>query len=213
MTMARPQQTHLSSLRALSPRGEKRGFAAIVDVTCAILAEKVLFGIEGAAEIPFSPAGRRWPEGSDEGAPRMADNNDITKRRPGKTTQARHLRKNDTEEEYRLWSDLRGRRLNRHKFTRQIPLGPYVVDFLCRDKLLIVEIDGFQHAASPADIIRTHWLNTQGYSVLRFWNHEVLKERRAVLETVLAALEGQIFQRDDVLRFHPAIQPQAEISK
>jgi very-short-patch-repair endonuclease len=143
----------------------------------------------------------------------MPDSNDITKRRPGKTKQARHLRKNDTEEEYRLWSDLRGRRLNGYKFARQIPLGPYVVDFLCRDILLIVEIDGFQHAESSSDIVRTRWLNAQGYSVLRFWNHEVLKERRAVLETILAALEGQIFQRDDILRFYPAIQSTVEISR
>ncbi|WP_371108609.1 endonuclease domain-containing protein [Rhizobium sp. RCC_161_2] len=143
----------------------------------------------------------------------MPDNNDITKRRPGKTQQARRLRKNDTEEEYRLWSDLRGRRLNGHKFARQIPLGPYVVDFLCRDKLLIVEIDGFQHATSPSDIVRTHWLNTQGYSVLRFWNHEITRERRAVLETILAALEGRIFERDDILRFYPAIKPTGEISQ
>lgn len=136
----------------------------------------------------------------------MPDNNDITKRRPGKTQQARRLRKTNTEEEYRLWSDLRDRRLNGHKFARQIPLGPYVVDFLCRDKSLIVEIDGFQHAASPSDVIRSRWLNTHGYSVLRFWNHEITSECRAVLETVLAALEGQIFERDDVLRFYPAIQ-------
>jgi len=143
----------------------------------------------------------------------MPSDDDITKRRPGKTRQARHLRKNDTEEEYRLWSDLRGRRLNGYKFARQIPLGPYIVDFLCRDKLLIIEIDGFQHAASPSDINRTRWLNTQGYSVLRFWNHEVLRARRAVLETVLAALEGQIFQRDDAIRFSPAIRPTMEIGR
>ncbi len=137
---------------------------------------------------------------------RMQDDTDITKRRPGKTQQARHLRKNDTEEEYRLWSDLRGRRLNGYKFARQIPLGPYVIDFLCRDRLLIVEIEGLQHAASQSDIIRTRWLNEHGYSVLRFWNHEITRERRAVLETILAALEGRIFARDDILRFYPAIQ-------
>jgi very-short-patch-repair endonuclease len=137
----------------------------------------------------------------------MPDNDDITKRRPGKTQQARRLRKTNTEEEYRLWSDLRDRRLNGHKFARQIPLGPYVVDFLCRDKSLIVEIDGFQHATSSSDMIRTHWLNANGYSVLRFWNHEITRERQPVLETIFAALDGRIFERDDILRFYPAIKP------
>jgi very-short-patch-repair endonuclease len=66
--------------------------------------------------------------------------------------------------------------LNGHKFSRQIPLGPYVADFVYRDSRLIVEIDGSQHAESAADIVRTRWLNAGGYSVLRFWNHEVLRE-------------------------------------
>jgi very-short-patch-repair endonuclease len=136
----------------------------------------------------------------------MPDDNDITKRRPGKTQQARRLRHDETEEEYRLWSDLRDRRLNRYKFSRQIPLGPYVVDFVCRDKQLIVEIDGSQHSESRLDIIRTEWLNAYGYSVLRFWNHEVLRERRAVLEAILAALEGKLSESNDVLRFYPAVR-------
>jgi very-short-patch-repair endonuclease len=176
-----------------------------------ILSRHVLFGTMVTFGLPFSPAGRRWPEGSDEGGLLREDH--ITKRRPGKTETARRLRENDTEEEYRLWSDLRNRRLNGYKFARQIPLGLYVVDFICREKGLIIEIDGAQHAASQADIVRTDWLNHQGYSVLRFWNHEVLRERRAVLETILAALEGQIFCRDDILRFYPAIKRSEEIGE
>ena len=206
------QQSPSSALRAPSPRGEKVGFAAIVSFTHARLAERLLFHIEGAAKIPFSPRGE-GARRADEGALPMPDNNDITKRRPGKTQQARRLRKTNTEEEYRLWSDLRDRRLTGHKFARQIPLGPYVVDFLCRDKSLIVEIDGFQHARSPSDAIRTRGLNMHGYSVLRFWNHEITSERRAVLETILAALDGRIFERDDILRFYPAIKPTGEISE
>ncbi len=112
--------------------------------------------------------------------------------RPEKTGQARSLRRNETEEEYRLWSDLRARRLNGYKFTRQVPLGPFIVDFLCRDARLIVEIDGFQHAESLSDQRRTEWLNANGYSVLRFWNQEIARERRSVLETILAALEGRL---------------------
>jgi very-short-patch-repair endonuclease len=129
---------------------------------------------------------------------------DITKRRPGKTTQARRLRQNETEEEYRLWSELRNRLLNGYKFSRQVPLGPYVVDFICREERLVVEIDGFHHAESQSDIARTQWLNAKGYSVLRFWNHEITRGRRAVLDTTLAALNGQMTERCDTTRFYPS---------
>ncbi|SSC66847.1 endonuclease domain-containing protein [Ciceribacter selenitireducens] len=132
------------------------------------------------------------------------DQQDITKRRPGKTDQARALRQNETEAEFRLWSDLRNRQLNGHRFSRQVPLGAYVADFVCRERRLIVELDGSQHAESMADEVRTRWLNDHGYSVLRSWNDEVLKERRAVLETILAVLEGRIFARCETLRFSPA---------
>ncbi|WP_184469586.1 endonuclease domain-containing protein [Rhizobium esperanzae] len=130
----------------------------------------------------------------------MSDPEDIRK-----TRQARKLRQTETEEEYRLWGDLRNRQLNGYKFTRQAPLGTYIADFLCREERLIVEIDGFQHADNRSDTARTLWLNQAGYSILRFWNHEITRERRAVLETILAALERRIFQRDDILRFYPAI--------
>ncbi|SIQ19220.1 Very-short-patch-repair endonuclease [Rhizobium sp. RU35A] len=128
----------------------------------------------------------------------------VTKRRPGKTKHARHLRQLETEEEHYLWSDLRGRRLNGYKFARQIPLGPYVVDFLCREKGLVVELDGSQHAESLHDIVRTRWLNNQGYAVIRFWNHEVLRERLAVLETILAVLDGRLTEGCNTIRFSPA---------
>jgi very-short-patch-repair endonuclease len=117
---------------------------------------------------------------------------DVTKRRSGKTAFARHLRQNETEEEYNLWSDLRARRLNGFKFARQIPLGPYIADFVCRERQLVVEIDGFQHAGSRSDAARTAWLNAQGYAVLRFWNHDISKGRTSVLETILAALHGAL---------------------
>jgi very-short-patch-repair endonuclease len=126
------------------------------------------------------------------------------KRRTGSTERARKLRVDETEAEYRLWGELRGRHLNGYKFARQIPLGPYIVDFICRRQRLVVEADGFQHAESAADTIRTAWLNDHGYSVLRFWNDEVLRERRAVLETILAVLEGEISSPSPGLRFAPA---------
>jgi very-short-patch-repair endonuclease len=117
---------------------------------------------------------------------------DVRKHRSGKTAQARSLRRNETEEEHHLWNDLRARRLNGYKFARQVPLGPFIVDFLCRQARLVVEVDGFQHAGSASDHRRTKWLNANGYSVLRFWNQEISRERRSVLETILAALQGQL---------------------
>jgi very-short-patch-repair endonuclease len=129
-----------------------------------------------------------------------------TKRLPGKTVQARSLRTNDTEAEYRLWGDLRNRQLNGYKFSRQIPIGVYIVDFICREQRLVVELDGSQHAENERDGRRTEWLNGQGYSVLRFWNAEVLQERSAVLDTILAVLRGQIVERCYAIRFSPALR-------
>lgn len=154
-------------------------------------------GLVGAARLPL-PAGERVA------AKRPGEGADPTKRRAGATTRARKLRAEDTEPEYRLWSDLRGRRLNGFKFVRQIPLGPYIVDFLCRDQKLVVELDGAQHSGSASDVARTRWLNRSGYSVIRFWNDEVLRERTAVLETILAVLEGKLVAPSPDLRFAPA---------
>ena len=131
-------------------------------------------------------------------------NNDVTKRRNGATAKARNLRQDETEAELKLWNELRNRLLNGYKFTRQVPLGPYVADFVCRERSLVVELDGSQHSGSLSDIARTGWLNENGYSVLRFWNDEILRERRAVLDTILAVLSGEIFSRCDAIRFSPA---------
>ena len=160
-------------------------------------------GTVDAAVSPFSPRGE-GARRADEGAPGATKviEQDIRKHHPDKTGQARALRRNETEEGYRLWSDLRARRLNGHKFARQVPLGPYVVDFLCREERLVVEVDGFQHAESPSDQRRTEWLNANGYSVLRFWNQEILRERRSVLETTLAALQGRLAFSSELPSFY-----------
>ncbi|MGG7578688.1 endonuclease domain-containing protein [Rhizobium sp. Nf11,1] len=160
-------------------------------------------GMANVAASPFSPRGE-GARRADEGAPGATKiiKQDIRKHRPVKTAQARQLRQNETEEEYHLWSDLRSRRLNCYKFARQVPLGPFIVDFLCREKRLIVEVDGFQHAENVSDQRRTEWLNANGYSVLRFWNQEVSRERRSVLETILAALEGRLEASEETLSFY-----------
>ncbi|AJC80692.1 restriction endonuclease type II-like protein [Rhizobium etli bv. phaseoli str. IE4803] len=114
-------------------------------------------GKKGAAHLtasPFSPRGE-GARRADEGAPSATKiiRQDIRKHRPAKTGQARQLRRNET--------DLRARRLNGYKFARQVPLGPFIVDFLCREERLIVEVDGFQHAESTTDQRRTEWLNAK----------------------------------------------------
>ena len=102
---------------------------------------------------------------------------------------ARVLRKNSTDAERCLWSRLRGRRLEGVKVRRQQILGPYVVDFLCLEPKLVIEVDGGQHAERISnDLQRTEYLKVLGYRVLLFWNHEVLEDPDAVLESIRAAL-------------------------
>jgi very-short-patch-repair endonuclease len=134
---------------------------------------------------------------------------DVTKRLAGKTKQARRLRQNETVEEYHLWSDLRARWLNQYKFARQVPLGPYTVDFICREHRLVVEVDGFQHADNVYDNKRTDWQTSQGYGVLRFWSQEISRERGSVLETILAALQGRLEASTET----PSFYSQAEFTK
>jgi very-short-patch-repair endonuclease len=112
-----------------------------------------------------------------------------------KTARARELRQVENEAEETLWYHLRGRRLNGFKFVRQLPIGPYFADFACREVNLVVEVDGSQHAAQPRDRFRDETMNKNGWSVLRIWNADVLNSRKAVLETILAALEGRLESR------------------
>ena len=107
---------------------------------------------------------------------------------PEKTEFRRGLRTRQTDAERRLWHRLRDRRLAGFKFTRQESVGPYVVDFICREARLIVEADGSQHADSPHDRMRDAWLTERGYRILRFWNAEIMANTACVLDTILAAL-------------------------
>jgi len=84
-----------------------------------------------------------------------------------------------------LWSKLRARQIEGCKFRRQAPIGKYIVDFVCHEKRLIVELDGGQHAENcETDRQRDKWLGEQGYKVLRFWNNDVLTNIEGVLETI-----------------------------
>jgi very-short-patch-repair endonuclease len=103
---------------------------------------------------------------------------------PALTHLARALRRTSTDAEWRLWQHVRSRQLAGLRFRRQQPIGPFIVDFLCCEKMLIVEIDGGQHLESDSDRRRDLWLAMRGYRVLRFWNHEVLGETSGVLESI-----------------------------
>jgi very-short-patch-repair endonuclease len=99
---------------------------------------------------------------------------------------AKALRKRMTDAEQILWRHLRAHRLGGMKFKRQQPIGPFVVDFVCFDSRLVIEVDGGQHQDNEKDRTRDAWLEGQGYRVLRFWNNEVLNELPAVLEKIAA---------------------------
>ncbi|WP_235927696.1 endonuclease domain-containing protein [Sandarakinorhabdus rubra] len=101
---------------------------------------------------------------------------------------ARAMRKSMTPAERALWHLLRDRRFSGHKFRRQVPVGPFIVDFLSFADRLIVEADGGQHADNLPDEARTRWMKAQGFRVLRFWNHEILTQRELVAERLFLAL-------------------------
>jgi very-short-patch-repair endonuclease/succinate dehydrogenase flavin-adding protein (antitoxin of CptAB toxin-antitoxin module) len=101
---------------------------------------------------------------------------------------AKQLRSNMTDAEKLLWRQLRGHRLLGAKFKRQQPLGKYIVDFVCFETQLIIELDGGQHFENGADLLRDEWLRSQGFKVLRFWNNEVFKQIEAVMEKIVHEL-------------------------
>lgn len=100
---------------------------------------------------------------------------------------AKNLRKNQTEAEKLLWSRLRAKQMEGRKFRRQEPLGSYIVDFICYEEKLIIELDGGQHMEpeyAAKDKARDRWLQAQGYRVIRFWNGDIFKNLPGVLETI-----------------------------
>jgi len=99
---------------------------------------------------------------------------------------ARNMRREPTPPERTLWRVLRNFTVDGLKFRRQAPLGPYIVDFFCAEARLIVELDGITHVDEPRDAIRDAWLKARGYTVLRFWNNEVMANLDGVLEVIRA---------------------------
>jgi very-short-patch-repair endonuclease len=102
---------------------------------------------------------------------------------------ARQLRRDSTDAERHLWQKLKGRRLSGYKFVRQAPIGPYIVDFCCREKRLVIELDGGQHSdQARADARRTKQLEALGDRVVRFWNDQVMTNTDAILLEILTML-------------------------
>jgi very-short-patch-repair endonuclease len=102
---------------------------------------------------------------------------------------ARQLRRNQTDVEGKLWSRLRSRQLRSFKFRRQHPIGPFITDFCCFKRRLVVELDGGQHANRTADDQkRTAFLVARGYRVLRFWDNEVMENIDGVLQRIVEVL-------------------------
>ncbi len=130
----------------------------------------------------------------------------MSARNKGATAFARSLRKKDNDAEAALWSELRDRRLHNYKFVREWPIGRYFADFACRRKKLVIEVDGSHHVGSLHDQERDTWLNHEGWSIVRFNNILVLKEREAVLSTIVDVLERRIWaiQESVEWQFWPA---------
>ncbi|MBS3906015.1 MAG: endonuclease domain-containing protein [Syntrophaceae bacterium] len=101
----------------------------------------------------------------------------------------RQLRKNMTDTERVLWRHLRLRQIDGYKFRRQQPIGKYIVDFVCFEKKLIIEVDGGHHADQLGyDAKRSAWLEKEGFRILRFWDNQVLEEVESVKEVIVSAL-------------------------
>jgi very-short-patch-repair endonuclease len=106
-----------------------------------------------------------------------------------RTGRSRSLRRSSTRAELTLWRQLRDRQLGGFKFVRQEPVGPYYPDFVCRERHLIVEVDGGQHADSVTDRERDAFLTEIGYQIIRIWNNQIFENIEGVLQMLQSELE------------------------
>ena len=122
----------------------------------------------------------------------------------GNRTRAKSMRRKMTDAELKLWNELRAHRLMGLGFRRQFPVGRYLADFACPEKKIIVEVDGSQHAEekqSAADAVRSAELEKDGWTVLRFWNDEILRDIDGVCHHIVIAAG---LTAEDVARRAPA---------
>src|SRR5712675_2151542 len=146
----------------------------------------------GHALPPLPLAGKGWGGGASAREIAMAEKKEPTWRISSRLrANARALRKNSTDAERILWSELRDHRLNRASFRRQVPIENYIADFICHAAKLVIELDGGQHFSDgqeAADAKRSATIEARGFRVLRFSNHDVMANRAGVLETIAAAV-------------------------
>jgi pyrimidine deaminase RibD-like protein/very-short-patch-repair endonuclease len=128
-------------------------------------------------------------------------------RQLGRVRRARALRRAENDAETQMWFALRNRSLNDLKFVRQLPIGPYFADFACRERHLVVELDGCHHENNPKDKLRDHYMNLRGWSVARFLSGHALSNTGEVEDTIAAICDGRITQltEDTDFRFYPAM--------
>lgn len=112
---------------------------------------------------------------------------------------ARRLRLDQTDAETALWNRIRNRRIDGNKFVRQEPIIGYICDFVCREKRLVIEVDGGQHSESAGDAVRDERLREKGYKVIRFWNTEVLGN----IEGALTIIQSELAEAAP----HPTLSP------
>ena len=101
---------------------------------------------------------------------------------------AKRMRREPTDAEAAMWRLLRDRRFALFKFRRQVPFQNFILDFVCFEKRMIIEIDGSQHASSERDATRDAVLTSEGFRIERYWNNDVLQQPLSVLEGILAKL-------------------------
>jgi very-short-patch-repair endonuclease len=101
---------------------------------------------------------------------------------------ARNMRREPTDAEAAMWRLLRDRRLSQYKFRRQVPFQKFILDFVCFEKRVVIEIDGSQHASSERDAARDSILISEGFRIERYWNNDVLQQPSAVLEDIFVKL-------------------------
>ena len=142
--------------------------------------------------LPLPLAGEGWGGGLSASEVCMADEKDPAWKVPPRLrSNARALRRNSTDAERILWSELRDHRLNGAGFHRQVPIDKYITDFMCHAAKLVIELDGGQHFSDrgeQADAARSAVIEAKGFQMLRFSNHDVMTNRVGVLETITTAI-------------------------
>ena len=128
------------------------------------------------------------PLAGERGARSASPSGRVREQRKLLRERAKAMRSSPTDAERRLWSMLRDSRMPVFKLRRQLVIDPYIVDLVCLERRLIIEADGGQHADNDYDVRRDAFLAREGFSVLRFWNNEVLTNTAGVFDAIFAAL-------------------------